>query len=108
MKYMYFVLIFLNLKPGFEQDKDRTERLSEFHRHAIRFKLPGKIESIKQTKASLQVIRVPTRVYSRFPAPTDPDEKHQLLIIKIVSVSLVLLLILYLLLRRRNRKTFID
>jgi hypothetical protein len=74
----------------------------ELRKDAIGFETPKKIEPVKQIEASLQVIRVPTQVYSRFPGPTNLNEKRQLRIIKIVSVSLVLLLILYLLFRKRK------
>jgi hypothetical protein len=81
----------------------------ELRKDAIGFELPGTIDDpVPQLEAALQVIHPSTHSYARFPAPTDPDEKHQLLLIKIVSVSLVILLILYLLFRRRNRKTFMD
>lgn len=52
----------------------------------------------------MQVIRITPspHSYARFPAPTDPDEKKQLRIIEIVSVSLVVLLIIYLLFRNRK------
>lgn len=63
---------------------------------------PEKIEPAKQLEASLRIISVPRRVYSRFPAPTNPDEKRQLRIIEIVSVGLVIALILYLLFRKRK------